>query len=166
MEFHQDIGTAAYVSVVQDHGQSMGNDSSPSNDIPHSDMDFGNVSYANCENVDMRHEQCYASFVSDENSFTSISNHHSGANTSPMDSLDQNGGPMSNDNPLLQTTHSQPITLKCVPSSTNTMEQNSVESVDSLVCPPVATASTGSTYLTEQYYYSSFMIDFSKFMHS
>ena len=154
MEFHQDIGTAAYVSVVQDHGQDMGNDSSPVNDIPRTDMDFGNVSYANCENVNMRHEQCYASFVSDESSFSGISNHHSGFNTSPMYSLDQNGGPMSNDNPVLQTTHSQPITLKCVPSSTNTMEKNSVESVDSLVCPPVATASTGSTYLNEQYFYS------------
>ena len=149
MEFHQDIGTAAYVSVVRDHGQNMGEESHHGNNFPHTGMDFGNVSYANCENVDMKHEQCYASLGSDENSFGSMSNPHSGAYTSSMGSSDQNSGTKNNEKPLLQTTHSQPITLKYAPSGTNTMEQNSVESVDSLVCPPVATASTGSTCLIE-----------------
>ena len=145
MEFHQDIGTAAYVSIVQDHGQNIGNDSYLDNNS-HTGMDFTNVSYANCEHVDMKHEQCCAPFGSDENTSGSMSNHYAGGHTLSMDSSDLNSGSMTNENPVIQKTYSQPIPLKCGPSSTNTIEQNSVESVDSLVCPPVATASTGNFF--------------------
>ena len=138
MEFHQDIGTAAYISVIQNQSEER---IEPAANIemksPKVDVEFGSLSYAKTENMDITQDQGYQSL--------NLNNSNPECNRFDNDVLGETvfniDGPIW-ENKSPKQPHQSESNMKCYPLPLR-VNQDSIESVESLICPPVATASTG-----------------------
>ena len=141
MEFHQDIGTAAYISVIQnepeDRIEPAANSPSKS---PEVDVEFGSLSYAKTENMDITQDPGYLS-LNLNNSTTEYNTSENGALGETVCNLDVQLW----DDKLSKQSYERECNMKYSPLPFR-VNQDSIESVESLICPPVATASTGKKH--------------------
>ena len=135
MEFHQDIGTAAYVSIVQDQPTK---ENEPVNNytqenVLHDFVNFGSVCYADNENLKHQHQLNINEDHHEVRFHDRIECNETSININKK---------LFDVNPSKQQEYEKESPVSSIPSSIN---HESIESVDSLICAPVATASAGKS---------------------
>ena len=140
MEFHQDIGTAAYVSVIQNQPVEN-NDQAQQDYSDNFSVDIGSISYAKSENINIQRDQVSPSTNLSESLPRFHNTHEEKSDVNLSRSLDDTW--TNNENIISNSHMNKPIKNSLLPLSIN---KDSIESVESLICPPVATASTGKSF--------------------
>ena len=136
MEFHQDIGTAAYVSIIQ-NAPVDSKEQCQDDGFMNVDSESESISYTKSDNIAIVHDQTYPSIKLAKSvplQENVQKDHSDGVMSQSYDDTwkDDKINPSFNfENKMRSSLH---------PFTNN---KDSIESVESLICPPVATASTG-----------------------